>query len=63
MLAAGRMIHLEQHVRVSNNRNSDRHQRKRGKLTDPIPIHRNYEVGCGSFFTLSAIIVVSCIAP
>jgi hypothetical protein len=28
-----------------------------------VAIHRIYEVGCGSLFTLSAINVVSCIAP
>ena len=48
-------IHLEQHIRVSDgdNRNSDRHQRKRPKLNDAIAIHNGLVGRIGQFFHMN----------
>jgi len=59
----GGPILLEQHHRISENGYYDGRYSKRCKLNDAVPIHRHYYAGCGSLFTLSAIIAVSCIAP
>ena len=59
----GRANDLEQHFCISDNGNRNGDYRKRSKLNDAIAVHGIYELGCGSLFTLSAIIVVSCLAP
>jgi hypothetical protein len=59
----GRAHYLEQDFCICDNGNRDGDYRKRSKLNDAVAVHRIYEVECGSLFTLSAIIVVSCIAP